>query len=123
MNFGSQMDPPLINESTFSSANPSAYSLAEIWPLSGEPSTTGLGLRMGNFGGFAESSTQRDGSAEESTVTEQSGGGAASASANRRKRKDVSSEGETSKMVSTSSANDLVGLLFSFYGLILPYLI
>lgn len=105
------MDPPLINESSFSAANPSVYRLAEIWPFGGEPSGGGgggggLGLRMGNLGkslgGFGESSTNRDGSVEESTVTEQSGGGG-------RKRRDVSSEDESSKMVSTSGATDLVG--------------
>ncbi|KAJ7945945.1 transcription factor bHLH79 [Quillaja saponaria] len=100
------MDPPLINESSFSAANPSAYSLAEIWPFCGEPGNGGLGLRMGslgrNLGGFTENSANRDGSAEESTVTELSGGGGG-----RRKRKNVSSEDESSKMVSTSSANDL----------------
>ncbi|KAK9925885.1 hypothetical protein M0R45_023147 [Rubus argutus] len=93
------MDPPLINESSFSAANPAAYSLAEIWPFGGEPG--GLGLRMGNLGGgLGESSGNRDGSLEESTVTEQSGGDG-------RKRKDVSSEDESSKIVSTSSANGL----------------
>lgn len=102
------MDPPLINESSFSAANPSAYSLAEIWPFGGEPgSGGGLGLRMGylgqSLGGLRESPANRDGSAEESTVTEQSGGGG-------RKRRDVSSEDESSKMVSTSSATELVGL-------------
>ncbi|OWM65351.1 transcription factor bHLH79-like [Punica granatum] len=84
------MDPPLINESSFSPAHPSAYSLAEIWPFSGEPGSGGLGLRIGNLGGLVET---RDGSLEESTVTDQSGA---------RKRKEESSE-----MVSTSSANDL----------------
>lgn len=121
------MDPPLFSESTFSPANPSAYSLAEIWPFSGDPTAGGgLGFRMGhlgqNLGGFADNSLHRAGSAEESTVTEQSGGGggaaaaaaaaAASASGNQRKRKDASSEDESSKMVSMSSANDLVGLDF-----------
>ncbi|XP_024022875.1 transcription factor bHLH79 [Morus notabilis] len=89
------MDHPLFSESSFSAANPSAYSLAEIWS----------GPRMGNMGqnpgGFGESSANRDGSMEESTVTEQSGGGGG------RKRRDVSSEDESSKLVSTSSANDL----------------
>ncbi|PRQ16059.1 putative transcription factor bHLH family [Rosa chinensis] len=94
------MDPPLINEASFSAANPAAYSLAEIWPFGGEPGR--LGLRMGSLGGgLGESSGNRDGSLEESTVTEQSGGGGG------RKRKDVSSEDESSKMVSTSSANGL----------------
>lgn len=113
------MDPPLINESTFSSANPSAYSLAEIWPFTGDPTAgPGLGLRMPHLGhnlpGFSDNSLHRDGSAEESTVTEQSAAAAAaaaaSASGNQRKRKDASSEDESSKMVSVSSANDLVGL-------------
>ncbi|XP_023516404.1 transcription factor bHLH79-like [Cucurbita pepo subsp. pepo] len=97
------MDLPLVNESSFSAANPSAYSLAAIWPFGGEQGGNALGLRMAslsqNLGGFPESSTNRDGSMEESTVTEQSGGG--------RKRKDVSSEDESSRMVSTSSANQL----------------
>ncbi|KAL6319048.1 hypothetical protein AAG906_001521 [Vitis piasezkii] len=106
------MDPPLINESSFSAANPSAYSLAEIWPFPvnsaaaiGEP-TAGLGLRIANFGQimgqFADSSANRDVSVDESTVTEQSGsrGGG-------RKRRDVSSEDESSKIVSTSSGNGM----------------
>lgn len=106
------MDPPLVNESSFSAANPSAYSLAAIWPFVGEQAGSALGLRMGslghNLGGFLETSTNRDGSMEESTVTEQSVGGG-------RKRKDVSSEDESSKMVSTSSANQLVGFRFFFF--------
>ncbi|XVF09185.1 hypothetical protein REPUB_Repub07fG0070000 [Reevesia pubescens] len=104
------MDPPLINESSFSAANPSAYSLTEIWPFPMNPASDpnvatagGLGLRMGNLGGFGETSGHRDGSIEESTVTEQSvgcGGGT--------KRKDFSSEDESSKIVSTTtSANEL----------------
>ena len=114
------MDPPLINESSFSAANPSAYSLAEIWPFGGvaEPgSVSGLGLRMGhmaqNPSGLGESSGNRDGSMEESTVTEQSGGGGGGG----RKRRDVSSEDESSKMVSTSTATELVGLFFFFVDL------
>ncbi|KAK6261554.1 hypothetical protein QUC31_007370 [Theobroma cacao] len=85
------MDPPLINESSFSAANPSSYSLAEIWPFPINPrsdpnvATAGrLGVRMGNLGGFGESSGHRDG-----------------------KRKDLSSEDESSKIVSTTSANEL----------------
>ncbi len=46
----------------------------------------------------------RDGSAEESSVTKQNGGDG-------KKRKEVIPKDESSKMVSTSSANDLVGLL------------
>ncbi|KAL5747334.1 hypothetical protein ACOSP7_024331 [Xanthoceras sorbifolium] len=99
------MDPPLVNESSFTAANPSSYSLAEIWPypINGGGGGSEVGLRMGNIGlGFGEISGHRDGSAEESTVTEQSGGGCG------RKRRDLSSEDESSKIVSTtSSANDL----------------
>lgn len=109
------MDPPLINESSFSAANPSAYSLTEIWPFPinsaaaiGEP-TAGLGLRITNFGQimghFADSSVNRDVSVDESTVTEQSG-----SRCGRRKRREMSSEDESSKIVSTSSGNGLVGI-------------
>ncbi|XP_068307787.1 transcription factor bHLH79-like isoform X2 [Pyrus communis] len=102
------MDPPLINESSSSVANPASYSLAEFWPFSGEPggSGGGLGLRVGNLGqslgGLGDSSVNRDGSLEESTVTEQSGGGGG-----RRKRRDVNFEDESSKRVSTRSGNGL----------------
>lgn len=81
------MDAPLVNASSFSAANPSAYSLAEIWPLGGDTGIVGPGLRAGNL----------DGSVEESTVTEQSGSGR-----RRRRMKDASSEDESSKMVSSS---------------------
>lgn len=79
------MDPPIINESSFSTANPSSYSLTEIWPFN----EGGLGLKIGDSG--------------ESSVTEQSGNGG-------RKMRDVNSEDETSLLVSTSSANDLSNL-------------
>lgn len=106
------MDPPLISESSFSAANPAAYSLAEIWPF-GPEQLPGSGLRVANLGpnpaGFAETSANRDGSMEESTVTEQSAGGGG------RKRRDVSPEDESSKMVSTSSANELVRFLGFFF--------
>ncbi|KAJ9140391.1 hypothetical protein P3X46_031045 [Hevea brasiliensis] len=98
------MDPPLINETSFSAANPSSYTLTEIWPfpaINGQAGGGGgLGLRMGNLAGVVG---ERDGSVEESTVTEQSvgrGGG------NVRKRKDLSSEDESFKMVSTSSSGN-----------------
>ncbi|KAA8540900.1 hypothetical protein F0562_024962 [Nyssa sinensis] len=103
------MDPPIINEASFSAANPSSYSLAEIWPFSingnggiGGPSG-GLGLRISNLSGFAEATSNRDVSVEESTVTEQSG----SRGGGGRKRSDTNSEDESSKLVSTSSGNDL----------------
>ncbi|PWA37000.1 basic helix-loop-helix (bHLH) DNA-binding superfamily protein [Artemisia annua] len=84
------MDPPIINESSFSTANPSSYSLTEIWPFN----EGGLGLKIG--GGFGDSG--------ESSVTEQSGNGG------RNKKRDGNYEDETSLLVSTSSANDLSNL-------------
>lgn len=114
------MDPPLVNESSFSAANPSSYSLAEIWPypINGSGAAE-VGLRMGNMGhGFGESSGHRDGSAEESTVTEQSGGGCG------RKRRDLSSEDESSKIVSTtSSANDLVRVMYFLHSFLVFFLV
>ncbi|KAH7865101.1 hypothetical protein Vadar_002266 [Vaccinium darrowii] len=96
------MDPPLINEASFSAANPSSYSLAEIWPFQMN-SSGGLGLRMNNLSGFGEAVLNRDMSVDESTVTGQSGGG----SGRRRKGKEANySEDESSKLVSSSSAND-----------------
>ncbi|KAL8098006.1 transcription factor bHLH79-like isoform X2 [Apium graveolens] len=67
----SEMDPPIINETCFSAANPSSYSLAEIWsfPINvNEAGSTvgGLGLRISGFG----DSTNHD--LEESTVTDHS---------------------------------------------------
>ncbi|KAF2290928.1 hypothetical protein GH714_016827 [Hevea brasiliensis] len=99
------MDPPLINDTSSSAANISSYTLAEIWQfpaINGDAAVGGLRLRMGNLGGR---SGERDGSVEESTVTEQSIGGGGG---NGRKRRDLSSEDESSKMVSTtSSGNEL----------------
>ncbi|KAG6386130.1 hypothetical protein SASPL_155021 [Salvia splendens] len=83
------MDPPLVNEASFTAAaNPNSYSLAGLLSFSG---SGGLGLRMGNLGGGDE----------ESTVTEQSGNGGV------KRRRDVGSsfDDESSKIVSTSSAN------------------
>ncbi|XP_030493328.1 transcription factor bHLH79 isoform X3 [Cannabis sativa] len=102
------MDPTFINESSFSAANPSSYSLAEIWPFGGEPGgVSGLGLRMShmsqNPSGLGESSGNRDGSMKESTVTGQSGGGGG------RKRRDVSSEDESSKNNSNGKRTKLSG--------------
>ncbi|KAD4385622.1 hypothetical protein E3N88_25791 [Mikania micrantha] len=94
------MDPPIINESSFSAANPSSYSLTGIWPFS---SVNGvriddLGLKMiSHVNRFGEPNNNRD---DESTVTEHSGGGG-------RKRMDANFEDESSKIVSTSSAIDL----------------
>ncbi|GFZ17505.1 transcription factor BIG PETAL P [Actinidia rufa] len=97
------MDPPIINEASFSAVNPSSYSLAEIWPfpINGEPGIGGgLGLRMSSLSGFGEAALNRDLSVNESTVTEQQSSGG-------RKRTYANSEDESSKLVSTSSGNDL----------------
>ncbi|KAK4350478.1 hypothetical protein RND71_029791 [Anisodus tanguticus] len=105
------MDPPIINESSFSAANPSSYSLAEIWPFStaANGGGGGLGLRMSSFTGLLEAAAN---SINESTVTEQSGrsggGGGSDDGGNVGVRKrDMNSEDESSKLVSTSDANDL----------------
>nr|XP_043615585.1 transcription factor bHLH79 isoform X2 [Erigeron canadensis] len=91
------MDPPIINEASFSTANPSSYSLTEIWPFSSMNGNENLGLKIGSFvSGYG------DAGGEESSVTEQSGGG--------RKRRDANSEDESSKLVSTSTATDLSNL-------------
>ncbi|XP_060204728.1 transcription factor BHLH089 isoform X2 [Lycium barbarum] len=96
------MDPPIINESSFSAANPSSYSLAEIWPFSGggngELGGGGLGLRMSSFTGLLEAAAN---SINESTVTEQSGGGV--------RKREMNLEDDSSKLVSTSNTNDLDG--------------
>lgn len=123
------MDPPLISEGSFSTANPS---MDEIWPFNGGGGGGDgggmLGLRMGSGGGgFVNSlidgllsnsvigAMNRDGSIEESTVTEQSGslgggggGGGGCGGGGGRKRRENVSEDESSKIVSTtSSGNEL----------------
>ncbi|GKE68701.1 hypothetical protein Tco_1526773 [Tanacetum coccineum] len=90
------MDPPIINESSFSTANPSSYSLTEIWPFNGNDGGLGLKIGGGFVGGYGDSG--------ESSVTEQSGNGG------KKKNRDGNSEDETSLLVSTSSANDLSSL-------------
>ncbi|KAF3614507.1 Transcription factor bHLH79 [Capsicum chinense] len=102
------MDPPIINESSFSAANPSSYSLAEIWPFSsaaanGDIGGGGLGLRMSSFTGLLEAAAN---SINESTVTEQSGRSGGDGGVRKR---DVNSEDDFSKFVSTSDANELDG--------------
>lgn len=95
------MDPPIINETSFSAANPSSYTLTGIWPFSSVNGgrNEGLGLKMGTLiTRLGEPNNNRD---EESTVTEHSGGGGGL------KRRDANSEDESSKLVSTSSGNDL----------------
>ncbi|KAE9467335.1 hypothetical protein C3L33_00772, partial [Rhododendron williamsianum] len=97
------MDPPIIHEASFSAANPSSYSLAEIWPFPINNGSGGLGLRMNNLSGFGEATLNRDVSVDESTVTEQSGGGGR----RKQQRREANSEDESSKLVSTSSGNDM----------------
>ncbi|XP_051123388.1 transcription factor BHLH094-like [Andrographis paniculata] len=95
------MDPPLVNEASFTAAsNPSSYSLAGLLSF---PTSVGeggvLGLRMGSLGGGGG---RGDGSLEESTVTEHSGNG------NGKRRRDSRTscdDNSSSKLVSTSSAN------------------
>ncbi|KAI3673455.1 hypothetical protein L6452_39574 [Arctium lappa] len=97
------MDPPIINETSFSAANPSSYSLTGIWSFSSVNGgrNEGLGLKIGSLiSRLGEPNNNRD---EESTVTEHSGGGGGGG----RKRRDANSEDESSKLVSTSSGNDL----------------
>ncbi|KAI3504633.1 hypothetical protein L2E82_46544 [Cichorium intybus] len=94
------MDPPIINESSFSVANPSSYSLTGIWPFS---SVNGgrnedLGLKMGTL--VRRLGQPNNNPDDESTVTEHSGSGG-------RKRRDANFEDESSKITSTSSGNDL----------------
>ncbi|GAA0154492.1 hypothetical protein LIER_12453 [Lithospermum erythrorhizon] len=105
------MDPPILNDASFSAANPAAYSLAGIWPFGGGGGDMGgLGLRIGGFGNFGDGSTMilnRDLSVDESTVTEQSGSRGGVGVGLGRKRKDGVLENECSKLVSTSSDNDL----------------
>ncbi|XP_055828314.1 transcription factor BHLH089-like [Solanum dulcamara] len=116
------MDPPIINEGSFSAANPSSYSLAEIWPFSasangggnGGLGGGGLGLRMSSFTGLLEAAAN---SINESTLTEQSGrtgggGGTADGGGGGNvgvRKRIMNSEDDFSKFVSTSDANDLDG--------------
>ncbi|CAO2826721.1 unnamed protein product [Amaranthus hypochondriacus] len=102
------MDPPLINEGSFATSNPS---LSEIWPFNHGGNCDGnemLGLKIGNGGfvnGLIDGLFKGDGSMEESTVTGQSGSLDCS---NGRKRRENFSEDESSKLVSTiCSANEL----------------
>ncbi|GAB2289564.1 hypothetical protein Dimus_023874 [Dionaea muscipula] len=116
------MDPPLINEGSFSTTNPS---LAEIWPLTAGGVDCGggvVGLRMGNGGfvhglmdGFVVDSggvvVNHDGSIDlGSTVTEEQSGslGGGGGGGGGKRRRDVFSEDESSKIVSaTTSGNEL----------------
>lgn len=95
------MDHLLINESSFSAANLSSYSLADIWPLKEEASNNcGLGLGVVSLGGSENGGR----SVEASTVTEQNSRG--------RKRKevtvDVEEEDGSSRMGSATGGNNSV---------------
>ncbi|CAA2997777.1 transcription factor bHLH79-like [Olea europaea var. sylvestris] len=97
------MDPPLTNEASFTEgSNPASYSLVETLSFPMGSGGGGLGLRMGSLGGTGEVFGVGDASVEESTVTEQSGGGVG------KRRMDIGNfhEDESSKLVSTSSANN-----------------
>lgn len=104
------MDPPLVNDSSFSAANPSSYTLSEIWPFPvNDAVRSGLRLAVNSGRVFTRSelvehSGNKDVSAaEESTVTDLTAGWG------RRKTRDLNSEDESSKMVSSSSSgNELV---------------
>ncbi|THF96533.1 hypothetical protein TEA_025164 [Camellia sinensis var. sinensis] len=104
------MDPPIINLTSFSAANPSSYSLAEIWPcpINGNVvgSGGGLGLRMSNLTGFCDSASNRDVSMDESTVTEQSGSRSGGGG---RKRRDASSGDDESSNLSGNDLNNSDG--------------
>ncbi|XP_071710840.1 transcription factor bHLH79 [Rutidosis leptorrhynchoides] len=94
------MDQPIINETSFSAANPSSYSLTEIWPFSSinGGANEELGLKIASFvTGFGDSGGNTNNRDDDSSVTEQSAGG--------RKRRDGHSEDESSKLVSTSNGN------------------
>ncbi|XP_022031021.1 transcription factor bHLH79-like [Helianthus annuus] len=96
------MDPPIITESTFSAANPSSYSLTGIWPFN-DTRIKDLGLKMGTLiTPIGDPNTNNNNNPDdESTLTEYSGGDG-------RKRRDPNFENEGSKIVSTSSAIDLI---------------
>ncbi|KAL7222941.1 hypothetical protein ACSBR1_024595 [Camellia fascicularis] len=104
------MDPPIINLTSFSAANPSSYSLAEIWPcpINGNVvgSGGGLGLRMSNLTGFCDSASNRDVSMDESTVTEQSGSRSGGGG---RKRRDASSGDDESSNLGGNDLNNSDG--------------
>ncbi|ESQ31659.1 hypothetical protein EUTSA_v10004734mg [Eutrema salsugineum] len=101
------MDPPLVNDSSFSAANPSSYTLSEIWPFPvNDAVRSGLRLAVNSGGAFSRSelvehSGNKDISpAEESTVTDLTAGWGG------RKTRDLNSEDDSSKMVSSSSSGN-----------------
>ncbi|KAG7538921.1 Myc-type basic helix-loop-helix (bHLH) domain [Arabidopsis suecica] len=98
------MDPPLVNDSSFSAANPSSYTLSEIWPFPvNDAVRSGLRLAVNSGRVFtrSEHSGNKDVSAaEESTVTDLTAGWGG------RKTRDLNSEDDSSKMVSSSSSGN-----------------
>lgn len=110
----SEMDPPLVNDSSFSAANPSSYTLSEIWPFPvNDAVRSGLRLAVNSGRVFtrSEHSGNKDVSAaEESTVTDLTAGWGS------RKTRDLNSEDDSSKMVSSSSSgNELVRFCTSIF--------
>ncbi|KAL2515938.1 transcription factor bHLH [Forsythia ovata] len=107
------MDPPLTNEASFTAgSNPASYSLVELLSFPMGSGGGGLGLRMGSLSGTGEGFGVGDASVEESTVTDQSGSrggrnGVGGGGSGGKRRMDVGNfhEDESSKLVSTSSAN------------------
>nr|GEZ71003.1 transcription factor bHLH79 [Tanacetum cinerariifolium] len=78
------MDPPIFNETSFSTANPSAYTLAGIWSFN-SVKMGGRNVRTGDLSGARDDESYNSG----------------------RKRREVNFDDECSKIVCTSSANDL----------------
>ncbi|KAF8088034.1 hypothetical protein N665_0557s0034 [Sinapis alba] len=94
------MDPPLVNDSSFSPANPSSYTLSEIWPFPvNDAVRSGLRLAVNSTPSDKDVSTAAAAAAEESTVTDLTAGWGG------RKARE---EDESSKMVSLSSSGNEV---------------
>ncbi|CAM8977207.1 unnamed protein product [Rhodiola kirilowii] len=104
------MELPLVNESSFAHANPASYSLEDFWPFGGGigDRSRELGLRMGNSeqrtGVVMESVGNRDGSAEESTLTEQSISRNGRGSGRKRRAADVPSQVPGAEEMKSSSS-------------------
>lgn len=100
-----EMDPPLVNDSSFSQANPSSYTLSEIWPFPvNDAVRSGLRLAVNSTPSDKDVSTAAAAAAaEESTVTDLTAGWGG-----RKARALNSEEDESSKMVSLSSSGNEV---------------
>ncbi|KAH0856456.1 hypothetical protein HID58_084717 [Brassica napus] len=100
------MDLPLVNDSSFSPANPSSYTLSEIWPFPvNDAVLSGLRLAVNSTPSDKDVSTAAAAAAaaEESTVTDLTAGWGG-----RKARALNSEEDESSKMVSLSSSGNEV---------------